>query len=431
VVLATIGSLGDLHPFIALGRALAARDVEVVVACAADYQAKVEQAGLDFRPVRPSFGDMEAQLGMDRAELTRLVVKRGDFLFRKLVVPGVRVSYADLLPLIESADMVLTSSLCFGARLACERRAVPWIAIVLQPLMFLSAHDPPVIPKAEWLGALIRGLRPSARAVVLGMVKRAIGGLLGPVRALRSEIGLSPSRLNPLFEGQFGADGAIGLYSTVLGGVCPDHPQPTSIVGFAAFDSEHGGEPVLERALLEFLEAGSAPLVFTLGSVIVNSPGTFYRESMAAARVLEARAILLVGDRALPAYAPLSSPDLYVAAYAPHSLLFPRAAVIVHQGGIGTLAQALRSGRPHLVVPFYADQLDNAARAVRLGVARSLRPSRYRAALAARELSLLMTCDHYGVRARAVRDTVLREGGAAAAADIVVKRMGVNRSAKV
>ena len=422
-MLATLGSLGDLHPFIALGRALSERGAEVVLACAAEYRGKVEGAGLGFHAVRPSFDDMQRHLGMTRSELTQAVLERGDFLFRKLIVPGVRLAYEDMLPLMAGADMVLTSTLCFGARLACERSAVPWIGIVLQPMMFLSSFDPPVIPKAQWLGAVFRRVGPQATALLLGLLKRAVGVLLHPVRDLRNEIGLAPTRRHPLFEGQFGTQGAIGLYSALLGRVRADYPRPTAITGFAWFDSDDGAHPVLEPGLREFLAAGAAPLVFTLGSLVVNSAGAFFRESRAAARLLGMRAVMLVGDAALASHAALRSSEVFVCGYAPHSLLFPQAAVIVHQGGIGTLAQALRSGRPQLIVPFFADQPDNASRAVRLGVARSLAPQRYEATAAARELALLTDGDTYVRQARALRTVLEREDGAAEAADVVLNRL--------
>jgi hypothetical protein len=337
--------------------------------------------------------------------------------------------------------------------MAAERRAIPCVAIVLQPLLFMSAFDPPVIPKAEWLTRLLRTLGPAVTGVVLSIIKRAVGTLLRPVHTLRREIGLEPSSANPVFEGQFSAAGAIGLYSTLLGEVRPDYPRPTAVVGFAHFDSVDGATAALDRALQEFLDAGPAPLVFTLGSLVVNSPGTFYHESLRAARLLRRRAVVLVGENALADYAPLTGPEVHVAAYAPHSLLFPRAAAIVHQGGIGTLAQALRSGRPQLIVPFYGDQEDNAARAVALGCARALRPRAYAAATAARELALLTgradsteradstgradptgradstrradstARADYTARARGVRERLLGEDGAGQAARIILDRL--------
>ena len=427
VILATLGSLGDLHPFIALGLELERLGAEVVLACAAEYQSKVEGAGLTFAAMRPSFADMQRALGMDRSQMTDAVLARSDFLFRKLIVPTVRASYEDMYDLTEGADVILTSSLCIGARLAAERRAIPWIGIVLQPLLFMSAYDPPVIPKAEWLTSLLRTLGPGVTRLTLGAIKLALGTQMGPVHALRRQIGLPPTSLNPVFDGQFCAAGAIGLYSSLLGPCRADYPSPTDIVGFAFFDSETGRAVTLNAELERFLESGAAPVVFTLGSLVVNSPGSFYYESLAAARILRKRAVLLVGEDALAHYLPLRSADVHVCAYAPHSLLFPRAEVIVHQGGIGTLAQALRSGRPHLIVPFFGDQLDNAARAVGLGSARRLAPVVYTAESAARELSRLAAAE-YGLCASKIRTCLEGENGAAEAARVILDRLELGAS---
>jgi UDP:flavonoid glycosyltransferase YjiC (YdhE family) len=423
VVLATVGSLGDLHPFVALGLALQARGARVIVACAAEYQSKVERAGLLFRAVRPSFDDMQRTVGMDRADITRALLSRQDFLLRRLIMPHLRDSYDDMVEILGNADMLVSSSLAFGARLAAERRALPWIGVVLQPSMFMSAFDPPQVPGADALSELMRRLGPGVARPLLALGKRLLARQLRPVHALRAAIGLAPTAQNPLFEGQFGAAGAVGLYSPVLGGVLPDYPKTTAVVGFAPFDSVDGTPATLEAPLKEFLGVGAPPLVFTLGSLIVHSPGAFYRDSVAAARKSGRRAVLLVGEEGRALHAELAATDVHVAAYAPHSLLFPRAAAIVHHGGIGTLAQALRSGRPHLVVPFYADQLDNAMRARRLGLARVLRPRRYSRKSAARELAVLLNEPAYDLRAGDVKRLIGLEDGAGDAARFIALRM--------
>ncbi len=419
ILLVTVGTLGDLHPFIALGSALSARGAEVCLAGAEDYRAKVEAAGLAFAPVRPSFADMQRALGMDRAAMTRRAVERHDFLLRELLLPHLDASYEDVEPWVRRSDLVLTSSLAFGARLAAERWCVPWIGVVLQPLMFLSAFDPPVLPGAEIFRPLLRAVGPAAAAALLDLLKRVLDRQLRPVRRLRGRLGL-PAGDNPMFEGQFSQAGAIGLYSTLMGVVERDFPRPTAITGFAFFDGSSGRSDALPEDLQAFLEAGSDPVVFTLGSLIVGSPGAFYRESVAAARRLGRRSVLLVGDEGLADWAPRAAADLYVAAYVPHSLLFPRACVIVHQGGIGTLAQALKAGRPQLIVPFYADQPDNAARACRLGLARRLAPRRYTASRAARELERLIAVSSHARMARAAAARIAGEGGAAEAASVVL-----------
>ncbi|MFN7109793.1 MAG: glycosyltransferase [Brevundimonas sp.] len=150
----------------------------------------------------------------------------------------------------------------------------------------------------------------------------------------------------------------------------------------------------------------------------MNIPGDFYVESQKAARRLGRRAILLVGpdgDRSLAE----SDPDIHVAAYAPFSQLFPRAAAIVHQGGIGTVHQALRSGRPQLVVPHLGDQYDNAARVVRLGCGRSLARNRYRSETVATALSAIAGDPLISALADAVATQVRSQDGADAGAGLI------------
>jgi rhamnosyltransferase subunit B len=428
VVLATVGSLGDLHPFIALGQALHAHGVNVVIASAAEYRSKVQAAGLGFHTLRPGFDELQHDLGMSRAELVRRVVRRSDFLFRRLVIPFVRMAYEDMMAATADADLVLPSSLAFGARLAAEKRGLPWIAVVLQPMMFLSSYDPPLLPGLGWLRAALRELGPAATGHALWLLKKAVNTVFGPLHALRADLGLPVAAQDPLFDGQFAKWGAIGLYSRLLGEAQPDYPQPTSILGFATFDSQDGLAAELDSELSAFLDAGTAPLVFTLGSLVVNSPGSFYRESISAARSLGRRAVLLVGEEAACEFARMASREVFICPYAPHSQLLPRAAAIIHHGGIGTLAQALRAGRPQLIVPYFADQLDNAARAERLGVARVLSPRRYRAASASRDLVRLLGDGRYQARARGVGESLAAEDGALRAARIVLDTLEHLRS---
>ena len=136
-----------------------------MIASAVEYRNKVEHAGLAFAAVRPSFAEIERDLGLDRAQITQRCVAHHDFLFRKVVAPYLQASFDDLLRLTTDADLVLTSSLAFGARLAAEKRALPWIGIALQPFMFLSAFDPPVMPQSTLLSALLRTLNPRGRPV--------------------------------------------------------------------------------------------------------------------------------------------------------------------------------------------------------------------------------------------------------------------------
>ena len=128
---------------------------------------------------------------------------------------------------------------------------------------------------------------------------------------------------------------------------------------------------------------------------------------------------LLLLKRSLPSITtPQYRANVLVAVdVAPHSLLFPRAAVVVQQCGIGTMAQSLRSGRPMLAVPFAHDQPDNAWRAARLGMARTIHPGRYRSARIAAGLRRLVDDPSYTTAAAAVAAQVSAEGGAQSACD--------------
>jgi UDP:flavonoid glycosyltransferase YjiC (YdhE family) len=172
----------------------------------------------------------------------------------------------------------------------------------------------------------------------------------------------------------------------------------------------------LSENLQAFLKAGDPPLLFTLGSSAVMQPGEFYRESVQAAKALGMRAVLLVGKGAaqLP-------PDgsVHIEEYASYAALMPQCAAIVHQGGIGTVAQALRAGKPMLVVPWAHDQPDNAERLRRMGVARVQERVRYTSANAANHLRELLSNPTYRHKAAALAETIKQEDGLTVACDAI------------
>jgi UDP:flavonoid glycosyltransferase YjiC (YdhE family) len=179
----------------------------------------------------------------------------------------------------------------------------------------------------------------------------------------------------------------------------------------------------LPDELLRFLDAGPPPLVFTLGSAAVLDAGNFFTESIAAAQRLGRRAILMTGSTS--AGLPTSLPAGVAAFdYAPFSELFPRAAAIVHHGGVGTTTQALRSGRPMLVMPFAYDQPDNASRVARLGVARVISRRHYTARAVAAQLDRLLTDSRYLDRSVAVGERVRAEDGVRSACDALEAALG-------
>jgi UDP:flavonoid glycosyltransferase YjiC (YdhE family) len=243
-------------------------------------------------------------------------------------------------------------------------------------------------------------------------------GWTAPVRDFRRSLGLSPvSPLgDPFHQGQHAPQGVLALFSPLLGQPQPDWPSGVHVTGFARY-----AQPAeLDRSLRAFLDAGSAPLVFTLGSTAVHMGADFLRESLAAAIRLNQRAVLFTGSSEMRAKLPASLPaSIHAVDYAPHAALFPRASVIIHHGGIGTSSEALYAGKPMLVVPHGFDQPDNAARLQRLGVAEVLPAARYGENRAAPLLKRLLADNTYIQQGGICAASSRAERGASTAADII------------
>jgi UDP:flavonoid glycosyltransferase YjiC (YdhE family) len=203
----------------------------------------------------------------------------------------------------------------------------------------------------------------------------------------------------------------LALFSKLLADKQPDWPPQTVITGFPLYDGGFGLPP----ELVDFLGQGPPPIVFTLGSSAVEVGGPFYEESLAAARALGSRAVL-VGKQVRTKQSALPE-GVFACDYAPFSQLFPRAAAVVHAGGIGSTGLAMRAGRPMLVVPFAHDQPDNAERLRRLGVARTIAGPRYSATRATAELRHLLDDPSYAQRALEVSLRMRDEDGVRVACD--------------
>jgi rhamnosyltransferase subunit B len=185
--------------------------------------------------------------------------------------------------------------------------------------------------------------------------------------------------------------------------------------GFPFSDHAQSNSPALQQ----FLDAGEPPIVFTLGSAAVGAAGDFFQQSAEAAQSLRRRAVLMVGRD--PRNQPLRElpPGVIAVPYASHSEVFPRACVVVHQGGIGTTGEAMRAGRPMLVVHYSHDQPDHAARLTRLGVARNVPRERYKAAIGASEVQALLEDRSYAERAAALGVRIRSEHGTETACDLL------------
>jgi rhamnosyltransferase subunit B len=417
IVLATVGSLGDLHPFIAIGLALQRRGFRAVLTVPEDHVAKCRAAGLEAVAILPSFASIAHRLGLSDDEAVQRFMHDQAYLLEHLLLPSVASSAQALDALVRDVEALISSLFVFAAPIVVEKHAIPLISVVLQPMTLFSAYDPPRTPDFRmWRGA------PVGRIGLIWnrALYRAMRGVLrqrfaAPIDAVRRVHGLAPIKDALMMDFARTSALTVCAYSPVFGPLQRDAPSNCAATGFPVFDRHSGTIKPLDPALETFLGAGPPPIVFTLGSFAVYAPGDFYQVAAAATRSLGLRAVLLVGDRD----AMRAAPDIHVVAYAPHSALFPHTAAIVHHGGVGTTGQALRAGKPQLVVPHMGDQSDNGSRIVRMGVGRVLPAKHFDPLRVAQAIAAILADTNMSANAARIGAAVSKENGAETAAGVI------------
>lgn len=422
IVFTTWGSYGDVHPHMALALDLQGRGHRPVIATSEIYREKIEAEGLGFFPVRPELPDPTSE------EARRMIRELSDsvfgpiYIFRELLMPHIRATYEDTLAAVEAdggADLLVSHQVPLAAPIVAEKTGVKWISSVLFPIAFASIYDPPTPPQFPFMREVVK-LHPLIGRALMDLGKWSMTWFTEPVQTLRTELGLERGA-NPVFDAQHSPRLVLALFSEIFGPRQQDFPPQSIITGFPFYDRNDVGQ-TLDPRLEEFLEDGQRPILFTLGSSLVWLDSDFYQMAIEAAVRLGRRAILLTGDnRNLPDNLPAG---IEAFDYAPHHLVMPRVECTVHQGGIGTTAQALRSGRPMLVVPHGQDQPDNARRCVELGVARSIAAPNLSVDSLVQELSKLISDPEFSKRAATVGAHIRSESGTSTACDLIEKHLG-------
>lgn len=416
IVLATHGSLGDLHPFLALGRALKDQNCAVTLASHPDYQQKIETSGLDFVPFGASREAYVRDLRLNPAEIIRRLSSDHGFMIKRLIAPYLEGSIHDITPSVRDADLVLGSSFSYGAHIAALLCGKPFTTVALQPTVMMSSYDPPRVKKAPFIFTPNTELGVAYNRLVMRTGEQFMAATQAEVRAVYKRHGLKP-RIG--LGGIVSPHQTVALYSRLLGDEQPDFPPNTEIVGFPFYDSETGAPPSLPAKLAAFLDSGPAPLVFSLGTAVVYGGEMFYRRAIDVAKALNERCVILAGPES-PLLSEDFGPDVCVVAYAPHSLLFPRCKAITHHGGIGSTAQALRAGRPQLVTPVFGDQFDNARRLNKIGASLTLDYDRWNLSAANSALKRLIADPAMAIQATACALMIANEDGARTAASLVL-----------
>jgi rhamnosyltransferase subunit B len=377
VVLVTIGSAGDLFPFLRIGCVL--RDLGHRVSFVAPWlhQPYVEQAGLPFHGL-----DIDEAV-LDDPDLWHAI--RGFGVVWRATRPAMAQVQAIAGPRLAGPRSLLIAHPLALPEADLIRAAHPGVKVVgaiLAPSNLPTVHDPLMVGPRR----MPAWVPHSARRLMWRGVGRFV---LDPValpgiNAARAQRGLPPA---PGLLQHLAAvpDVTLLLFPRWFAPPQPDWPQPLLQAEFALYDPNPAA--ALSPALRAFLQDGPAPLVFTHGTGN-RQAGPYFADARDATLALGRRAIFLTPHaEQVPAGLPAA---ILWQDYVPLRALLPHAAALMHHGGIGTTAEALRAGTPQLIIPLAHDQFDNAERVKALGVGARLDATRVNASRLAAALANLL-----------------------------------------
>ncbi len=356
----TLGTRGDVQPYLALAQGLVRRGHSAVICTGESFRQLIEEHGVEFHRT-----ELDLMAMLKTPEGSALFhggikhLRRAMRYTKEVFNPAFRKSLDDFWRCAQDADMIVYHPKVMAA--VDMAQALGSMAIHMPPVPTIypvSEFPNPAILASGSLGAALNRLsyRPAAKADLASMAE------INDFRA--KALGL-PKRKAGVFAYQNG-----GMDIPIVYPVSPALFDDVSswngrvfLPGFFYLDTKTQAlPPEAER----FLASGKAPVVITFGSMPLRQPEAFKEKLLGALKQSSDRAIVLTGMSGL---AFENSGDILALGEVPHHLLFPRAKGIVHHGGIGTVAEALRSGVPQLIIPFSVDQPFWASRLSRLGYA--------------------------------------------------------------
>lgn len=344
ILIPTIGSRGDVQPFIALSQGLQSAGYTPTLASHPVMRDLVEAHGVAFAPLGPDL-DLSARVAEIRQSARNPMV--GLMNAMRFSFEILEQSHEDILALCKDADLLVVPTASAAGKNEADVLGLPYLSVTLMP--WAIPYDDPQrpLPKRMLYGA-IDGLVSLITTRPLNRIRRKQG--LPPV----GKEGFGSSRLDLV---------------PVSPAVFPPNPHWETchqVVGYWFVEEPSDWEPPV--GLSRFLEGGGPPLVVSLGAMSLGGEGALEtaRLFVEAVRQAGVQAVVQGWQAELPQ---LDLPAaVYPAAALPHGWLLPRCSGLVHHGGYGTTAAGFRAGIPQLVIPHIADQFYWGQRVQELGV---------------------------------------------------------------
>lgn len=356
IIVTAIGSAGDINPMLMLACRLKERGHAVTFIASGFFEKKVKAAEIDF-------------CALGGAELYHKATQDPDLWNPRkgfnAVWRQLNESLSLNLELIEANlqenSVLVGSTVAFASRIAQEKFGKKGATVHLAPSCIISGCEPMSMPGLSFFPNLPLPLR----SLFMSAIDRIWldGVCKDELNVFRKRSGLPPVE-SVMKTWIHSPDRVICAFPSWFASPQDDWPPNTVMTGFWIYDRPE--DQRLTPELVKFLEAGDRPVIFTAGSAMAHARKHF-ETAVAAVKKTGMRAVLV---SAYPEQIPADLPaGVFYAQYAPFSVLFKKASVVVHHGGIGTSAQGLAAGVPAMVTPFAHDQFDNAYRLWKLGVA--------------------------------------------------------------
>ena len=379
LLMTALGSYGDVLPIVGLASAMIERGHQATIISNPVFQPIIEVAGAGFVPI-----GTEEQYDEFIHHPDSWHPIRGPILaIRDFVSVHLHKLYEVIDENHRPGETVLVAHcLDMASRVHQDKHGTSVASVHLAPLTLRSLHDSP-----QMFGMWMHSWLPRwFRRAQYWVADQICDHLLAPeLDTLRRGLGLEPVR-GVMRDWYFSPQLVLGLFPDWFARPQPDWPPNTVPTGFPLWDQSSAME--LPEEVERFLGEGDPPIVFTPGSAMAQGPW-FFEAAIDACQRLGRRGILATKyPEQLPKELPSTVRHFD---FVPFSRLLPRAAALVHHGGIGTSGQGLAAGLPQLVMPMAYDQHDNATRLKRLGVAATIRRNKFRGPAVAQALDLLLS----------------------------------------
>jgi rhamnosyltransferase subunit B len=413
VTLVTMGSWGDLFPFVGLGQRLMERGHDVCLVASPAWEDIATEASVPFVGVgrRLGFEELGQHPEIFRPGGIGLRHALGRFIFDQIDELS-----RDLRGALDGADLVVVHPAQVAAQNVAEALGVPRVVATVFPGMIPSSCTVPGgSPLGPWHGSAGRIANRlswnTAHATTALMFDR-------PINRHRRDLGLDPIR-GALFGLSLRAAGIVVMASPHVIDPPPDWPATVETTSFVTWD--RGQHRPLPPAAEAFLDTGEAPVLVTLGSSSALDPTDFFNHAARVALDEGVRALVVTGPA--PAPPALRNVDaVHVTDYAPFSVVMPRCEAVIHHAGVGTTVEAIRAGIPQVAVPRGFDQPDTAARMEGLGIGVSV-SWRARQRKLAPALHRILSEPSFTERAAALGAQVRTEDGASASARAIERHL--------